>query len=117
VPIFNGLKTMNKIKQANIALQQTQLQALQLTEQINLEITNAKITLTETETAWQIAKQSVPSAERSLILITSRWQKGVAKYSEVVDAELLLTQIKNNELKSIYDYLMAQAALLKALGK
>jgi hydrophobe/amphiphile efflux-1 (HAE1) family protein len=117
IPIFNGLKTANRIKQANTGLQQADVQQQQLKAQINLEITNAKITVDEMLKVWQITKTVIPSAERNLQLITSRWGKGVAKYSEVADAELALVQTKSNELKAVYDYLMANAAWLKALGR
>jgi hydrophobe/amphiphile efflux-1 (HAE1) family protein len=116
IPIFNGFKTSNRINQAKLGLQQTEIQRQHLIEQIKLEVTNAKITLDETHKIWLATKNTIPSAERNVQLITSRWQKGLAKYSEVADSELTLTQARNNELKAIYDYLMAKAAWLKATG-
>jgi hydrophobe/amphiphile efflux-1 (HAE1) family protein len=114
IPIFNGGKTAGRIRQNELSLKATGLQEVQLREQTRLEMTNARLNLTETRAAWVAALDLLQPAERSLQLITSRWQKGVAKYNEVADAELTLGQAKHTALQAMYQYYMAYAAWLRA---
>lgn len=114
VPIFSGFKTSNRVKQAQASAKIAELQRIQLNQDMSLELLNAKNNLKTSWLEWEHQGKIIPSAERNLQLISSRWQKGVVKYYEVADAELSLIQVKNNHLQAAYAYLMAQTAYLKA---
>jgi outer membrane protein TolC len=116
IPIFSGFKNNIKVKQGKLSIEQVNIQQQQLTEQISLEVRNTYQALKETYSIWKDESNIIPSAERNFQLINSRWQKGVAKYNEVADAELMLIQAKNNQLQAAYNYLMAKAAYLKAIN-
>ncbi len=114
VPIFSGFRNDIKVKQGKAAVKQISIQRQQILSQISLEVRNAHQTLTETYAAWRAQSDIIPSAERSLQLVTSRWQKGVARYNEVADAQLTLIQVKNNQLQAAYNFLLAKAQYIKA---
>lgn len=114
VPIFSGFKTSNRVKQARATAKIAELENIKLNHDLNLELQNAKNNLNTAWLEWEHQGKIVPSAERNLQLISSRWQKGVVKYHEVADAELTLIQVKNSQLQAAYGYLMAQTAYLKA---
>jgi outer membrane protein TolC len=114
IPIFSGFKNDVRVKQGHIAVEQVKLQQQQLAAQIALEVNNAQQALQETYATWQSQTNIIPSAQRNLQLITARWQKGIAKYSDVADAEFTLIQVKNNQLQAAYNYFLAKAQYLKA---
>ncbi|NQX41638.1 hydrophobe/amphiphile efflux-1 (HAE1) family protein [Pedobacter steynii] len=114
VPIFSGFKTSNRIKQARATAKIAELENIKLNQDLSMELQNAKNNLNTAWLEWEHQGKIVPSAERNLQLIISRWQKGVVKYHEVADAELTLIQVKNGQLQAAYGYLMAEIAYLKA---
>ena len=114
IPIFSGFKNDIKVRQTKTNIQQLAIQKEQLGKQITLEVKNAYLSQQEAYFSWQAQSNILPSAERNLQLITSRWQKGISKYNEVADAELTLSQAKNNQLQAAYNFLMAKTDYLKA---
>jgi outer membrane protein TolC len=117
VPIFNGFKTQNRIKAANESIKQLNMQQANLKEQISVEQKNAWLSVEETKQVYKATSLTIPAAERSLQFIKSRWQQGIAKYTEVADAELTFIQAKNNLLQAAYNYQLAVFNYLKSQGK
>jgi outer membrane protein len=59
----------------------------------------------------------VKSAEENYNAALGRYKIGIASITEVIDAELALSNSKVNHIKALYEYLLAQAVLKKNMGK
>ncbi|HEY2370357.1 MAG TPA: TolC family protein, partial [Polyangiaceae bacterium] len=62
-------------------------------------------------------KASVASAEEHFRLVTKRYEANTTTSFDVVDAESLLTQARASLQTSTYDFLIARAALRRAMGE
>jgi outer membrane protein TolC len=67
--------------------------------------------------AITVAKAAVSSAEENFRLVKKRYDANTATSFDVVDAENLLTQARAQLQTSTYDYLVARAALRRAMGE
>lgn len=117
VPLFNGFKVKDRVQLARESERQLFVQRQLLTDQVSMELVNAQNSVQSAKQVWLSLQPVVLASQRSLALTTARWKQGIAKYSEVADAELALIQARNNELQAIYTYRTALINLLKAEGK
>lgn len=87
-----------------------------LDSEIRLEVRRAYTDLQQSKEARAVARAAVAQAEENYRLITKRYEANAATSFDVVDAEALLTQARAQFETSLYDYLVARAALRRATG-
>lgn len=116
VPIFDGFDKSSKIDRAEIARDKHLLTINDVERAITLEVENAKI-------ACKNAIRTVESAEQSLELSQNIYDTALIKYREGVGSSLEITQAESDlfasqsrHINSIYQLLMANIDLEKALG-
>ncbi len=117
VPIFNGFRTDSRVQQSTISKIQAEKRLDFVKSVIGTEIQLAEASYNEAAQRLLAQERTVQAAERSLRLIRSRFQQGLSKQLEVSDADLALAQAKANYSQAIYDILVAEADIAKALGK
>jgi len=117
IPIFDGFNTTYKVEEAlrnyhgARAQEETQKQQVALeVEQSYVNMVNARERIKATEAAERAAKEN-------LDLANGRYQVGVGSIIEVADAETLYADAQTNRIRSVYDYKIAEAQLLRAIGK
>lgn len=96
IPLFNGFRREARIKQANVAAQQAALQYDDAVNKAQLELIQHTNKYLETQRKQAVQQLVVTAARRSVELLTDRYQKGLAKWLDVKDAELLLSQAQLN---------------------
>ncbi|PSL29001.1 efflux RND transporter permease subunit [Chitinophaga ginsengisoli] len=116
IPIFSGFKNDYKARQSAIALQELKITEEQLVSKAQLEYRKAQGDYKEAITRMQMQQEIVSAAEKSLELINSRYQKGLARYQDVLDSQFGAIQAKNGYNKAFYDACIALASKNKALG-
>ena len=100
-------------KQQSLSLK---MQRNDLVSQIRLQIRQAWLDIQETQKRIKVAKQAISQADENLKVSTERYQQGLATNTEVLDAEDLRVQAKNNLNNAQYDAVMAKLNLRRALG-
>ncbi len=115
--IFNGLRTVSRIEQAELDLLKTQ-QLIAGTE-INLRTATQSVLLQLKRAEERISaqKRTVEQAEQGYRIATVRFTSGSGTQLEVNDAQLALTQAKVNRIQALYDYLAAATELDRLLGR
>ncbi len=116
VPIFSP-SIKPAIQQIDVSRRQLSLQNAYLKRMVATEIESAAVNLRDARSRLDNQQSNIAAAERSLSLVKSRWKTGLAKLSEVSDAELALNQTQTNQLQALYDYLISGIEMEKALGK
>lgn len=117
IPIFEGMSRVNKIKSAQMQLDQMQLTRENLERsvamQVDLALDNIKLNVK------QIASnnESVRQAERAHNIMEESFGIGAASYLDLRDSELALTQARLLYYQSIYNYLIARSELNLLLGR
>jgi len=114
VPIFDGLATRAKVKQAKGAVEQIKIGKEQLINGITLEVRSAYLSFGEAKDLLNVQEETVQQAEESLRIANLRYKNGLITNVELTDTELALTQAQTNYSNALNDYIIALAKLEKA---
>jgi outer membrane protein len=115
-PIFDGGIKSRAIRKANIDLNNAKLGYENLKRQAQLEVKSAHINLENASKKIELTRRLVASAEESYEAALGRYKNGLAPITEVIDAEVALTEGQVNFINSKYDFLEAEALLEKVTG-
>ena len=116
IPIFDGLATRARVKQAKSGLTQIKLGKSQLEDGIQLEVKSAYLALQEAQALLDTQKETIQQAEESLRIANLQHENGMITNVQLTDAELALTQAQVNRLQALFDYTIAIAKIEKAIG-
>jgi len=115
--VWNWGQTKSQTDQAKAQLAQARDARKLLEDQAVLEVTQSRLTLTQTRQKTKLAAQAVGQAEENLRVTRERFKQGVALNSDVLDADLALLRAKMNRTQAEIDVVLALARLEKALGR
>lgn len=115
--IFDGFHTRSAVQAARARLREAQAKREQLLLQIDMDVKNAYLAKSEAATRLDVLEQSVAEAEESLRIVSERYAEGLALVTALIDAEVALTNARLHKLIARYDYLVATAALDRAVGR
>ncbi|MBC8112162.1 MAG: TolC family protein [Verrucomicrobia bacterium] len=116
VPIFDGLGTYNKVQQKKIELLKTENSMSQFRQTIDLQISQANITLENALESLKTQKRNLDLAEEIIRVTRIKYQQGVGSNIEVINAEASLKEAQTNYFGSLYDALVAKVDLDKSSG-
>lgn len=117
VPVFNGLLTHNKVKEAKANILKSNADIDTLKQYIYLEIKEIFLSFEESRQRIPLTELIVKQAEERLKLAEKRYQIGAGNIIEVKDAEVGLINAKLSYLENLYTYNIAIFSLEKATGK
>ncbi len=116
LPLFDGLRTHGAVLQAQAELQRSEAQLAATRTGVAIEIEQARAEIVRAQALVAARHETVVQAERAQHLANVRYANGIATALEVSDARLALQQARVNEAQALRDYLLAIAALERALG-
>lgn len=96
----------------NQALDQTK----ELNDQIALEIKNAYLVAEEAQSQISVSQKVIDQAEENFRISEARYKERVARSTEVLDAQTLLTRAKSEYANALADYNIAFVRLQRAMG-
>lgn len=117
IPIFLGFRTDGSVARAAAELEQAKAQRDQVREQVALDLAQARADVRRTFSLLAARHETVTEADRALHLAGVRYANGMATQLEVSDARVLRQTAQVNEVEATRDYLLALAALERALGR
>ncbi len=91
-------------------------QAKELNDQIALEIKSAYLLLQEAESQIAVSQKVIDQAEENFRISEARYKERVARSTEVLDAQTLLTRAKSEYANALADYNISYARLQRAMG-
>jgi HAE1 family hydrophobic/amphiphilic exporter-1 len=115
-PLFDGMRTRGRVAQARSDRNTLRIEEAQLLDAIALQVRDAVNTVRDAGEVVRAIADTVGQAERLLSLAEKGYEYGVKTKLEVDDAQLNLSQAKGTLARSRRDYLIANAALLRAIG-
>jgi outer membrane protein len=104
-PIFDGGVKSRAIRKANIDLNNTRLEYENLQREVKLEVKSAHLNLENASKKIELTERQVASAEESYEAALGMYKNGLAPITEVIDAEVALTEGRINFISSKYDFL------------
>ena len=106
-----------KVEEAEVMLSKVQKAKEELRRGIALQVHAAWLKLAEAAERIDIAKNGMGHAEEHLRMEQERFAAQQSTSTEVLDAQMRLTQAQVEQENANYEYLMAEAALRKATGE
>jgi outer membrane protein TolC len=117
LPIFNGFATDARIKRTKIELRQIENQMEGLKNNIDNEITQAKLNYMSSVATVQFQKKNMQLAENVYQQTKKKFEAGTGSNTEISAAQADLVSAQNNYMNALYTALIAKVDLLKATGK
>lgn len=116
VPLFTGLGTQARVKQAEISKRQADLDLYHTREKLRARVHEAIANSREALLRLQNTAVVQETAQLSYNIIQYRYKSGISPRLELTDAELALSTAQSNYLEAVYDYLSASIQLRKLTG-
>lgn len=117
IPLVDGGLVKNQVEEARANLQAAKADENSLRQKVLLEVQDSYLSLVESRERIAVAELGVKQAMENLELATGRYAAGVGSPIEVTDATVGYRDARNNYVQALYDYNVAHAALLKAMGE
>jgi outer membrane protein TolC len=117
IPLFDGFKTRSRIQQAKINLKKNEIMLDQVEDGIRMEVKTAVWDLQKAYEKLQSSHKAVQQAEKGYSIAEVRYASGISTQIELLDARLVQTQSRVNELYALFDLMSTKAAYERALGR
>lgn len=117
IPIFNGLGTRARVKQATIDIQKLQLDIKDAEQALALDFKNAQTQIENALITIRIQEENVALAKDVLENIQNNYKNGIAPLTDLLNAETAFTEAENNYTSALLDYKLAEVALIKSQGE
>ncbi|WP_232831780.1 TolC family protein [Taibaiella helva] len=117
IPIFKGFGTNAKIRQAQLAVKQTDNQLENLRNTIDNEVETAKNTFRSSISIMDYQKKNMALAETVYNQTKKKYEVGTGSQTEINTAQTDLKTAQSNYISALYDAVVAKVDYLKAVGK
>lgn len=98
-------------------LAQSKYRKTEITDTINLEVKSAYLRTNEAEQNIITIEKAVEQAKENLRITEEQYKEQVATQTDVLVAQTLLTQTMTNYYNALYDFKIAKAVLMRAIGR
>lgn len=117
VPIFNGFSTKAKIAQAQIAVQQADIQIDAMKKMIDQEVEAARISYRSALITLDEQKKNMELAEKVYQQTKKKFEVGTGSALEITQSQTELKSAQTNYISALYDAIIAKVDFQKATGK
>ena len=117
LPLFNVFARDARVKKTKIELKQIENQLSALKNNIDNEITQAKLNFMSSVATMQFQKKNMQLAETVYQQTKKKFETGTGSNTEISAAQADLVTAQNNYMNALYSALIAKVDLLKATGK
>ncbi|MCL4138374.1 UNVERIFIED_CONTAM: hypothetical protein GTU68_024536 [Idotea baltica] len=114
--IFSSFETKSRVATARNKVRKAEIKENQAKLDVEVEIKRAFFSVQESTQLLEASRKVVASAEESLRLARNRLSVGVGTQLEVLDSQVALTDARSNRVQALYDYNLANAQLVRAVG-
>ena len=116
-PLFDGLESYAKMRQARSEERITLLKKAQLLKGIELELTQLQREFYSLKEELEARKEAVEVGKKAFDLASIRYDSGLGTALEKSNAQFLLMQAKAGLIQTLHKLNITRASLTKALGK
>src|SRR5262245_9234299 len=117
VPIFDGFRTTNRVQETMhnyyVISAQEELQR----QQVALDVEQAWLRLMELQERIKANEAAASAAKENLDLANGRYEVGVGSIIEATDAQNLYTDAQTTYVQTLYNYKIAEAQFIRAIGQ
>src|SRR5215475_9073052 len=117
IPIFDGFRTTNRVQETlhtyYVIKSQEELQR----QQVALDVEQAYLRLVELQERIKANEAAASAAKENLDLANGRYEVGVGSIIEATDAQNLYTDAQTTYVQTLYNYKIAEAQFIRAIGQ
>ena len=117
IPIFDGFRTTNRVQETLHTYYQIKSQEELQWQQVALDVEQAYLRLVELQERIKANEAAANAAKENLDLANGRYEVGVGSIIEATDAQNLYTEAQTTYIRTLYDYKIAEAQLIRAIGQ
>ena len=117
LPLFTGMSRVAKVSKAKLELQQIDNQMAALKNNIDNELSQAKLNYKSSVATVNFQKKNMQLAENVYSQTKKKFEAGTGSNTEISAAQADLVAAQNNFMNALYAALIAKVDLLKASGK
>lgn len=117
VPIFNGFAASAQVGQSKALLRELELTQKGMTEMVKFEVRQAVLNYTQAREALLSQEKNVEQAREAVRIAELNYKEGLATNLDVSGAQVALSQARTNYSQALYDCVISQAQLEKAVGR
>jgi outer membrane protein TolC len=117
LPLFNGFARDARVKRTKIELKQIDNQIVALKNNIDNEITQAKLNYMSSVATVSFQKKNMQLAENVYQQTKKKFEAGTGSNTEISAAQADLVSAQNNFMNALYTALISKVDLLKSTGK
>ena len=117
LPLFNGLRTSNEVREARARLEKLKQQQFLLKEGIALQVKHLFIQLTSAQQQKASSEAAAASSEENRALNERAYREELVETKDVIEAQLTESLMKAQYRKALYDCLEARASLDFVVGR
>lgn len=114
--VFDTGVTLSKIHGAEADLKKAEETYRNTVDSVNLDVRSNYLGLREAEKRIGTTKLAVEQADEDYRIAQLRYMSGVGTNTDVLDAQVALTQAKTNYTQALYDYNTSKTALETSIG-
>jgi len=117
IPLFNGFDTMAKVGQSKAAIREIEWNRKGLAEMISFEVKQAVLNRAQARETLLSQEKNVEQSREAVRIAELNYTEGLATNLDVVTAQVGLRQASTNYSQALYDCVISDAQLEKALGR
>jgi outer membrane protein len=110
-------RTTYGIKEKLSRSSQSKYRRSQVLDNINLEVKQAYLRTKESEKNITTIEKAIEQAKENYRITDERYKEQVATSTDLLTAQVLLTQTMTNYFTALYDFKIAKATLFRAMGQ
>jgi len=116
LPLFNGLRTVNEVREARAQLSRLKEQQLLLKEGIALQVKHIFIQMMSAQQQKDSSEAAATAAEENRALNERAYQEEMVETKDVIEAQLIESLMKAQYQKSLFDNIETRANLDFVVG-
>jgi len=117
IPIFNGFESRARIGQSKAAIREIDWVRKGLADMIAFEVRQAILNYQQSRESLLSQEKNVEQAQEAVRIAELNFAEGLATALDVLTAQVALSQARTNYSQGLYDCVMSEAQLEKALGR
>lgn len=117
IPLFNGLRTVNEVREMRARLGKLKEQQVLLKEGIALQVKHTFIQMMSAQEQKNSSEAAALAAEENRSLNERAYQEELVETKDVIEAQLMESLMKAQYQKSLYDNIEARANLAFVVGR
>jgi outer membrane protein TolC len=117
INLFDGLATTARKRQALETKSREEERLRNLEANVRLELQTTLNDLKVAQERIAVSEVAIRQSEENLRINNDRYGEKVGTATEVIDAQTLLTQTRNDYSRSVFDYQVAAARVKRAVGE